>query len=259
MEKISGNLENKQPSVLILADFSDGSWHAISFAMQFLHEKKSPLSILQTYQNPKFGRFMLRDIIPQLKEITIHELGVLKTKLLENYKIEKESINTLSLEGELNQILQYKPLLKESYNIVLSTHSSFTNSCTIQNQYLTKVIDSSNSPLFILPQKFEEKENCKILFVGNTSKVPSLHITSQIVSICKKTNSELEILFVVEKQNQKMNEEVAAFFKEHFNEIDYAVNYCESKSVAKGMKKYMTNNCKDLIVVESQTELQVVD
>ena len=45
----------KPPAILILADFSDGSWHALSFATKFLYTPKSPLFILQTFQNLSKG------------------------------------------------------------------------------------------------------------------------------------------------------------------------------------------------------------
>lgn len=244
------NIGNKKPSVLILADFSDGSWHATSFAMQFLYQNESPIAVLQTYQKPNFGHFMVRNLIPHLKEITKHELKTLKTKLLANYKIEKESINTISLMGDLNVILHKKLAFNGTHNIVLGTYGSFTNSCTMQNHCLARIIDRSNNPLFILPRMFETKKNNKILFVGNPSKVPSLNIKSRVLKICRNPNSELDILFVVEKQDQKINDDVKLFIETHFKAINYDVKYVQNKSICKGIKKYLKENNNDLIIVE---------
>ena len=47
---MSARFRNNQHTILILADFSDGSWHATSFAMQYLYNEKSPVSILQTFK-----------------------------------------------------------------------------------------------------------------------------------------------------------------------------------------------------------------
>ena len=49
------DVNKRHPDVLVLADFADGSWHATSFAMQFLYKEESPFSILLTYQKPDFG------------------------------------------------------------------------------------------------------------------------------------------------------------------------------------------------------------
>ena len=250
MERVDKYLESKPTAVLILADFSDGSWHAISFAMQFLYSPNSKLFILQTFQNPKFGIFMTRNILPQLKKITTHELNTLKTKLLANYNIKDEHIELLSFKGELASVLQNKLDLKYSYNIVIGTFSSFANSSTMQNLCLTKVLNCSKNALFILPKKFKQKENRKILFVGNPNKVPTTQIKEQIIKICKESDSELDILFVVEEESQKMQKEVQHFFENYFKEVNYEINYVKNRSVCSGMKNFIKNNCKDLLIVE---------
>ncbi len=250
MERISNNLAKKQPAILILADFSDGSWHAIDFAMRFLYTPESTLFILQTFQSPNFGQSMVRNIIPRLKRITRYELNVLRTKVLRHFKIKANQIKLLSFKGELVNILQNKLNLKYSYNIVIGTSSSFTDSCTMQNLCVTKVINYSNNPVFILPQMFEGKEAQKILWGANPFKVPSLQVRNHILSICERTNSELDILFVVEKDSQEMNKEGKAFFEKYFGGIKYNINYTKNTSISKGIKNYIKNNYKDLIIVE---------
>ncbi|MCK5729684.1 MAG: hypothetical protein KAH68_01335 [Draconibacterium sp.] len=244
------NKGNRQPSVLILADFSDGSWHAVSFAMQFLFQNNSCFSVLQTYQKPNFGLFMLRNLIPHLKKITKHELKTLKTKILENYKVKSEKINTISLKGELNILLRKEAALKGPHNIVIGTHGSFLDSCTMQNNCLAKIIDRSTNPLFILPKMYNMNKNNKILFVGNTFKTPSQNMKNLLLMICKTEIDELELLFVVENKSQKMNEEVKMFFETHFKKIKHTINYVINTSVCKGTKSYIKNNFKDLIIVE---------
>ena len=250
MERVDKHMGSKPTAVLILADFSDGSWHAISFAMQFLYTKNSKLFILQTFQSPQFGLFMTRNILPQLKNITTHELNSLKTKLLINYNIEDKHIELLSFKGELVSVLQNKLDLKYSYNIVIGTYSSFSNSLTMQNLCLTKVLNCSKNALFILPKQFKQNENRKILFVGNPLKVPTKQIKNQIIKICQKSNSELDILFVIEEESQKMQKDVQYFFENYFKEVNYEINYVKNRSVCSGMKNFMKNNCKDLIIVE---------
>ncbi len=236
--------------VLVLADFSDGSWHAITFAMEFLYNEKSPFSILQTYQKPKFGLFMFRNLLPHLKEITIHELKTLKNRILKNYKIKPEYINTLSLRGNLTKILRHKIIRDKPYSLVLGTHGSFAHSCTMQNQCLAKIIDSSNSPLFILPQQLNPESVNNILVVGNPSTTAPPLLMKQVISICRQTEAGLNLLFVVKEQNRKISEKVIRTYKEYFEEISYTINYALNSSVCKGMEVYLKNNYNDLIIVE---------
>jgi len=246
-------LRNGQPSVLILADFSDGSWQATSFAMEFLYSEKSSISILQTYQNPGWGHFMMRKLSHQLKEITKYELKTLENKLVSNFKIEKQEINTLSIEGELNSILNYKPIINGPHNIVLCTDDTFNDSCTRQNRCLEKIINTSNHPLFILPKTFEGKTTRTVLFVGNPNKVPSEKLCNQVKEICKKTQSILEILFVIRNQNQnhKILRDVKSYYEENFNGLEFTMNNFQNKTKCKGINDYLKNSSRDLIVIEN--------
>ncbi len=248
---MSERLRNNQPSVLILADFADGSWHATSFAMQFLYKGKSPISILQTYQNPSWGHFMMRKLSHRLKEITKHELKVLKNKLVRNYEINDQEIKTLSLEGELNSILNYKPIINGPHNIVLCTYNSFSDSCNRQNGCLEKIIDTTNNPLFILPKTFEGETTKKLLFVANPDNIPSEQLSNLVKEICIKTQSNLEILFVIKNENQKMREDVQSYYKAHLNGVEYTINHIQNKTKCKGVKSYLNNGSRDLIIIEN--------
>ncbi|MCL3782202.1 hypothetical protein EMN47_17575 [Prolixibacteraceae bacterium JC049] len=248
---MSEKYENSQSQLLILADFSDGKWHAASFAMQFLFKEKSSISLLQTYQKPGFGHFMMRKLNHHLKAVSIHELSALKAKLLTKFKIAKQKVKTISLEGELVTVLNYGQLIKRSYYVVLSTFNSFVDSCSRQNRCLDKIINTANNPLFILPKNFEEGVNSKILFVGNPEIIPSRQLCNQILEICSKTKSKLEILFVRIKQKQKIDGEMENYYNRCFKNIGYSINYIEGKTKCKGIKKYLNNIDRDLIIIQN--------
>ena len=120
----------------------------------------------------------------------------------------------------------------------------------MQNLHLTKIINCSKNALFILPKKFKQKENRKILFVGNPLKVPTTQVKNQILKICQKSNSDLDILFVIEEEPQKMHKDVQQFFENYFKDVNYDINYVKNRSVCSGMKSFVKNDCKDLIIVE---------
>lgn len=248
---MSTKLNNNQPSILILADFSDGSWHAASFAMQFLYKEKSAVTILQTYQNPGWGHFMMRRLNHHLKKITKNELKALKSRLLKHFIIKKRKINTLSIEGELNTVINFKPIINSQHNLVLSTQNSFEDSCKRQNGCLEKIVDTAKNPLFILPETFEGKTLKKILFVGNPGNKPSEQLCSQVIEICKRTQSSLEILFVLKNQTQKIPDAVQAYYDKYFQEIDTTVTAIQNKTKCKGINNHLKRTNRDLIVIEN--------
>lgn len=242
---------NNYPSILILADFSDGSWHATSFAMQFLYKEKSPVTILQTYQNPGWGHLMMRKLSHHLKRITKNELRALRNRLLSQFKIEKKKINTLSIEGELNAVLNYKPIINGQHNLVLSTHNTFQDSCKRQNGCLEKIIDTAKHPMFILPETFEGENSKKILFVGNPEKKPSEQLCNQVAEICKRTQSNIEVLFVLKTQDQKVADDVRSTFQEYFEGLDISFRTILNKTKCKGINNHLNTTDRDLIVIEN--------
>ena len=56
-------------NILILADFFEGTWDAICFAMRFLRNGETTINLLQTYQKHEVGHSMHRDIVPILENI----------------------------------------------------------------------------------------------------------------------------------------------------------------------------------------------
>ncbi len=246
------NKENRSLPPFVLADFADGSWHAASFAMSFLWEKEHPFYILQTFKNPECGLFMPRRLSHKLKEITLHELQQLKHKLINNYKIEKKKVKTLSIEGSLNKVLHYDPKLKKNYNVVIGTYSLFVHSTSMQLRCLGKIVNTSKHPLFIVPDEFGSTKNKELLFVVNLSKMPSNQLVEKIMNICHTTNSELEMLLVVNKKSQEIGREVKEKYTRLFPDIKVTVNQIAHSSKHKGIKQHLKHKPYDLLIIDNE-------
>lgn len=249
--KMNNNLETSSSPVLILADFADGSWHATSFAIQHLHRPDSLLSILHTYENPGWGHFTMRKLSHSLKKIAKYELKQLKNKLLTNFSIKKTEVETLVMEGDLNSILQYKPLIKGEYYITLGIYSSFPDSCNRQNKCLEELINTTHHPLFILPGDFDKQANKKISFVGNPNKIPSTPLVKKVLEICKESQSALEILFVLSNGVQKVPDEILNFYDKNFESINYDIKQLRGTTKCKGIKDHIGEKNKDLLIIEN--------
>ncbi|WP_297092471.1 hypothetical protein [uncultured Draconibacterium sp.] len=246
---MSTTSSSNHPSVLILADFSDGSWYAASFAMQYLYNGKAPITIMQTYQSPGWGHFMMRKLSHHLKKISKNELKALKHKLVTHFKIDKRKVNTLNIEGELNFVLSYMPDFENQYNMVLSTYSSFNESCNRQNGCLQKIIDTAKNPIFIIPEKFEGGDTKKILFVVDSEKEPKNHLCAQLAEICNKTQSSLEILRI-EKQKDENFGKPTWNYQDNFEGISIATSFIQHHSKCRGINSYLQNTNRDLIVID---------
>ena len=193
---------------------------------------------------------MTRNITPRLKEITLYELRKLKDKLLSNFIIKPEFVKTLSIEGDLNGILHYHSEIQSCYNVVLSTYSSFKDSNTIRNRYVKKLINNARFPFFIIPGKPEELQNKNHVLVGNQNKIPSPHLVEQTLRICNETNSDLEILFVLNSDSPVVSKQILDHYSKSFNSIKFRITQKINSSKYKGIENYLKQDDSGLVIID---------
>ena len=140
-------------NILILTDFSGGTWDAVCFAMKFLRNGETTINLLQTYQKPEVGQSMIRDIVPILKKISIDDLEELRRKILNQFKIPKRKVKLLSIEGNLNSLLSNQLNLNDIDSIVVGLYSSIPDTGFLIKRKISRVIKCSSHPLFILPYR----------------------------------------------------------------------------------------------------------
>lgn len=250
------NCQNRINSILILADFADGREQASRFAVDYLYKDDSCLLLLQTFQSPDWGYFMMRKIGTQLREIAQNELLKLKRNIVEGFGIPRRKVNILTVEGSLNSILRYKPIINRSYNVVLGTMNAFPDSASIQNRKLEKILDQATNPIFIVANDLGEHVPKKVLFVGNPNKLASDQLLEQVMGVCKKSEAELELLFVLRKGVPKISDSVLNAYAEKLSELNYQLKQVAGYSKYKGLKRYLDVARPDLIVVQNDKEEQ---
>ena len=155
------------------------------------------------------------------------------------------------MEGDLNTILQYKPLIKGEYYITLGIYSSFPDSFKRQNKCLEELINTTHHPLFILPEDFNKQTDKKILFVGNPDKIPSEHLVQKVLQIGKEKKATIEILFVLTNGVQKVSDEVLNFYIENFKSLDYEIKQLPNNTKSQGIKEHLSNLKRDLLIIEN--------
>lgn len=176
--------------ILILADFSEGNWKAIQFAMENLYQANSEICIVQTWQKTNFGFSMVRDLSPILLDIAKSELGGLKLKLLKNYKIEESQITLYPFEGDLPAFFNNKMYKDFKWHVVMAPCEKV---CDLSdNPRIAEIIDEIKQPLYILTGKKENTELCDVNVFASTKK-PS----SSIVNCLANLSTQKRIAFRV--------------------------------------------------------------
>ena len=184
-------------NILILTDFSGGTWDAVCFAMKFLRDGETTINLLQTYQKPEVRQSMIRDIVPILKKISIDDLKELRRRILNQFKIPKRKVKSLSIEGYLASLLQNQLNLTHIDSVVVGLHSSIPDTGFLIRRNISRVIKCSSHPLYILPYRFSDLEFQKIVFVTDPNNQPSEKVLNKLRYLENITTSGIHILFVV--------------------------------------------------------------
>ncbi len=108
---------------------------------------------------------------------------------------------------------------------------------------MSKIINCTEHPVFIVPKLFEPNTAGTLLFVACPDKLPSLAVLNQINSICEKAKLELEVLFVTANKDQIISKEVIEFLETHLSNINFSIQKVINNSVCKGMQHYLKKNC----------------
>ena len=173
---------NSKPNekILILADFSEGNWKAIQFAMKHLYQSGSEICIVQTWQKPNFGFSMVRDLAPILQNIAVNELEVIKTKLLKNYELQDSQIKRYPFEGNLPSFFASEAFRDEKWQVVMAPGENARKlSC---NPRIAEIIDAIKQPLYILTGDNSHTEIADVNVFTTTVK-PSKSVLSSLAKI----------------------------------------------------------------------------
>ena len=183
---------NNQPSekILILADFSEGNWTAIQFAMKNLYQSNSEICIVQTWQKTNFGFSMVRDLGPILQGIAKSELEGMKQKLLKNYKIEESQISLYPFEGDINSFFNSRLYKDLKWQVVMAPGEKACN--LLDNSRIAEIIDEIKQPLYILT---DTKENTEIFNVNvfASTKKPSNSVVKCLADLSEQKRIAIRI------------------------------------------------------------------
>ena len=236
-------------NILILTDFSEGSWDAICFVMKFLGNGETNINLLQTYQKPEVRHTNVRDIVPILQKISNDELEQLRRKIFEQFIIPKRKVKSLSIEGSLGSLLQNQLNLNNIDSIVVGLHSSIPDTRFSIRRKISRIIKWSSHPLFIIPNKLSEPEFNKITFVTDIYNQPSAKVLDKLRYLESLVKSEIHILFVDKNDTDDIPENIKSNIIKHLFGIRVTTNYLHNASINL-VQNYKDFASRNLVVIE---------
>jgi len=236
-------------NILIITDFSGGTWDAVHFAMKFLRNGKTTINLLQTYQKPQVGQSMIRNIVPILKKTSIDDLKELKRKILNQFEIPKRKVKPLSIEGNLNSLLLNQLALNDIDSVVIGLYNSILDNGFIIQRKISKVIKCTSHPLFILPGRFSDSEIHKIVYITDPYNKPSLKVLDKLIYLGNIARSGIHVSFTAQDDTRDIKENIKSNIIKHLSGIKVTTDYLGNSSMDlnRNALNLMSNN---LVVIE---------
>ncbi len=208
MQIESGNNQDKD-RILILADFSEGNWEAIQFAMEYLWKANSEICIVQTWQKPNFGVSMVRDLSSILQNISENELESLKRKILKVYALSDSQIRLFSFEGDLPGFFKSEMYLDNNWHVVMASNENQLS----DNPRIIEIVDKVGQPLYLLSGLKGLSDFLDVFVLSDTNNPSNSILTSlERIAVGNKIsfrvclNSSEQSRLTIEKSKKKYSD-----------------------------------------------------
>ena len=245
--------------ILLPTDFSNNSWNAICYALEFFKTEKCEFQILHTY-TPTFYRidYMMGgppfSALPD-KGVDIAQAGLDKTlvdiKLKFNNPLHTfktlSSFNTLTIE-----ILE----LSESKNfdlVVIGTQGATGAKEIFLGTHTVHVIRKSKIPILVVPVGYEFKKIKSIIFPTDYGQLYREKDIKLLINLSTTHNAKLTILHIKEEYDlvdeQKVNKKA---LKDYFKNISSEFVEERGKLMPEAIRTYIEEHQTGLLVMMSR-------
>lgn len=235
--------------ILILADFSDGLWDAVTFTVKVLFREGITIKLLETYQKPHTGQSLLLDLDPILENIALQELTTLKKKMVSSFKLPANKIKLILFNGNLIPKLSHEVSQNNTLCAVVNSHSSFNGSCTFQIFKIWRIVRKVSLPVFIWPGKFSETVIFKIIYSVNPSKEPNEKVFSELGKLFHTVNYRIHILFAKRKDKAE-NEQAEIKYRNHPLGSKFIFHYIDKSILIQEIQSNMEGLNGNLLVID---------
>ena len=215
--------------ILLPTDFSNNSWNAICYALEFFKTEKCEFQILHTY-TPTFYRidYMMGgptfSALPD-KGVDIAQAGLDKTlvDIKLKYKNPKHTFKTLSAFNTLtNEILELTEAKNFDY-IVMGTQGATGAKEIFLGTNTVHVIRKSKIPVLAVPVSYVFKEIKSIVFPTDYGQLHKEEDLQYLFNLSNTFESKLTILHVKEEYDladeQQVNKKALADYFKKLNPI----------------------------------------
>lgn len=235
--------------ILILADFSDGLWDAVTFSVKVLFREGITIKLLETYQKPRTGQSLMLDLDPILENNALQELMALKKKMVSSFKLSTNEIKLILFKGNLIPKLRHEASQNNILCVVVNSHGLFAGSYTFQIFKIWRIVRKVSLPVFIWPVKFSETVIFNILYSFNPSKESNEKVFSELGKLFRAVNYRIHILFAKRKDKVE-NEQAENMYRNHPLYSKFIFHYVDNSILIQEIQAKMELLDGNLLVID---------
>ncbi len=243
-------------NILIPSDFSENSWNAIKYALDFFKNTPCNFYVLHvtlatnyaTSESPIFSTTADVDILLKQHKTSIQNLVVKIKKYSQNSQHNFYPVSSYNffIEAIRNQIEEKKIDL-----IVMGTKGASGLNEVILGSNTGDLITQVKCPVLIIPENAVFKTPTEIAFPTDYNIFYQHEILNQISELAKMYNSIIRILHIVKNKEEltKFQQENKSFLNDFFNGEKHSFHKITNKKIEQGIQCFAESREIDMIIM----------
>ena len=243
-------------NIILPVDFSENSWNAVKYAVQLFQNETCTFCLLHTYtpaiyhveyvlQTP--AQFGIQDMV---RENALNNLEDYKTKIEEEFKNPKHTIETIAAFNTLIQEIEYQVEEKNIDYVIMGTQGATGAKEILFGSNTVHVLKNVKCPVLAVPGKFTFETPHEILFPNDFEVALKHRDLKPILEICSLFNTRINILHIssgydltdFQKENKK-------FLKETFKKIAHIFHDVSFQTVEEGIANFQLKARVNLLIM----------
>jgi nucleotide-binding universal stress UspA family protein len=241
--------------ILFPTDFSLNSEMALPFAAEMARLFNAELTIFNSYKLPYSKSNLLMSMQDRMREDSLRELQKIKDRVLNDARYQDLKVNIDSRVGSFVPLIPKVANDCSSNIIVMGTKGASSIKEIFIGSNTLEVIQTTRCPVLAIPEHAENFNIKKIAMATDLRKVGSPDRLKVLFKLAKITQSPIEFVNVVRKQDESYAEEKAkqaALLEEMAGDIPTSIHFVTNEDIIDGLSEYINNKKPDMLAMLSR-------
>lgn len=238
--------------ILLPTDFSDNSWNAIKYALQYFKEDECHFYLINTYTpiiyqveymevgSAQFG------LIDAMKETSTEGLAIIKKKINKEFKNSKHRFTEVSSFNTLTAEINEQVTNNAINYIVMGTQGATGAVQILFGSNTMHVIKNAKCPVLAIPNDFSFEKPLEVLFPSDYQIEYQKEHIKPLLDVAKSFSSRINIMnasfgYELSEYQESNKKLLAGFFKKTAHIFHSVSNQTVEDAITKFQLKHRIN------------------